>query len=561
MKILIVDDHVYNRDLLRFVLEDEGHECVEADNGLNAITVFDQDPEIALLLMDINMPVMDGIEAARRICAIKNDRAATIIFVTALDNADILVRCLDAGGDDFVPKPINEKVLLSKVNAHARNKDTYNRLREAHQELKYHQQQITREHAIVERVFANSLDRIQTRCQNLTMFTSPMSMFNGDVVLAAPSPSGGEYVLIGDFTGHGLSAAIGSLPVMSIFYDLVRRQSSVSEIVVEINRQLNGLLPSGMFFCASVLHLDRSGTCAHFWSGGMNDAILIEPGNTHCLIPGDHMPLGILTEMEFDERMQVHEFKVGSALYIYTDGVNEAKNSAAEEYGEARIIEVLRSTSAERVTALVDDLKIYQGGSIQNDDVSIVEIRCVPCVHTDKTTGEVVDIAAEYHSAKCFPWQLSMKLEVNDLRNTNIVNQTVAFLAAIEGVALHKDKLFTIASELFCNALEHGVLRLDSKLKQTPSGFEQYYQLRQQRLAEITDEFIKIDIAYLREEINRIRIQVTDSGDGFDYQARYKALEQNDEAYGRGLSLLNMLCSRLDYSDGGRTVTAYYDFC
>jgi len=70
MKILVVDDHSYNRELLSFILEDEGHACVEAENGRLACLAVEQDPEINLVLMDINMPEMDGIEATIQI---KND--------------------------------------------------------------------------------------------------------------------------------------------------------------------------------------------------------------------------------------------------------------------------------------------------------------------------------------------------------------------------------------------------------------------------------------------------------------------------------------------------------
>lgn len=561
MQILIVDDHFYNRELLRFILEDAGHSCLEAENGLVAIEQFEADDSIDLILMDVNMPKMDGITATQKIVESKHERYVTIIFVTALDNTEVLVQCLNAGGDDFVPKPINEQVLLSKVNAHVRNQGTYNKLLLAHDELSNHQQVMDREHSIVEHVFTNGIDRAATRCKNINAYTSPMSMFNGDLVLTAPSPAGGEYVFIGDFTGHGLSAAIGSLPVTSIFFTYVARQASVSEIATEVNTQLNSLLPMGMFCCATIFHLDKTGTGLTIWSGGMNDAIYVSQDQDLTLLPGDHMPLGIHTPCEFDDSMQIHDLEVGGHLYIYTDGVNEAKNAENEEFGEKRIEHILTKHSTGRIKALVDAVHDFQGCSkAQDDDISIVEAFCRPLVHLSKADGNSVDVSADYHAAECFPWSLNITLESEDLRRTDTIAQTVSFLGSIQGVELHQDKLFTIVSELYNNALEHGVLRLDSSLKNSPEGFERYYRLREERLAAIVKDSIEVSIEYIRGTPNRIRISLTDSGDGFDFEKKQRELDANDDSHGRGLHLLNSLCSELAYGNQGKTVTAYYDF-
>lgn len=66
MKILVVDDHAYNRDLLQFILEDEGHSCCEADSGEAAVKMFLENEDIDLILMDVNMPLMNGIEATEK---------------------------------------------------------------------------------------------------------------------------------------------------------------------------------------------------------------------------------------------------------------------------------------------------------------------------------------------------------------------------------------------------------------------------------------------------------------------------------------------------------------
>jgi len=562
MKILIVDDHAYNRDLLSFILEDEGYDCVEAENGKIACDLYRKDLEITLILMDINMPEMDGMEATKIIKSESEGRFVPVIFVTALDDAEVIASCLEAGGDDFVPKPVNENVLLAKIKAHVRSQTLYYRLSEANKSLMYHQQLVRREHAIVEHIFARGNKRSKTHCDNISSYTSPMSMFDGDMVLSGASPNGGVYLLIGDFTGHGLAAAIGSLPVTEVFFNLISHQASVSQIAVDVNKLLFELLPTNMFCCATIVQLDYTGTNLTVWSGGMNDILRVKPSVVGLeKIVSMHMPLGILESEEFDDSPRTIEVLPGEKIYIYTDGVNEASNSRGEEFGLERLENLILQGSEDVVSSVHMAVNDFHEGCGQSDDISIVEITGGRLVHRDRDTGGIVDVGADYHTAESFPWQLTMRLEKEDLSNTNIVNQILGFVSSIQGIELHQDKIFTIVSELYSNSLEHGVLGLDSSLKSTADGFELYYKERHSRLESLINGYINVDFAYLRGEPNQIRFDITDSGNGFDCDRIAKECESNDERHGRGLNLLNNLCSSLEYSNGGRTATAIYDLC
>ncbi|SMF36090.1 Response regulators consisting of a CheY-like receiver domain and a winged-helix DNA-binding domain [Alteromonadaceae bacterium Bs31] len=561
MKILIVDDHAYNRDLLNFILEDEGHSCVEAENGKAACEMFKNDSGIELILMDINMPEMDGI-AATKIIKQDEERFVPVIFVTALDDADMVAQCLDAGGDDFVPKPVNENVLLAKIKAHARSQSLYSNLKSAHQSLQYHNQLVSREHSIVEHIFARCNQRSKTICENISTYTSPMSMFDGDMVLSAASPSGGLYLIVGDFTGHGLAAAMGSLPVAEVFFTLVSHQAGISQIATELNTRLYELLPANMFCCAFIAHIDYTGEKMTLWSGGMNDFLRVKVGSTNLeRVQSMHMPLGILESEEFDDSPQIITVDPGEKIYIYTDGVNEASNKDGEEFGLERLEALVLKGGEDVVVKVTQAVNEFHEGCEQSDDISIVEYTGGPLVHKDRDSNEIVDVGAKHHGAKSFPWRLSMRLEGEDLRDTSIVNQILAFVASIQGIELHQDKIFTIVSELYSNSLEHGVLQLSSDLKSSADGFEEYYRQRQQRLDGLTDEFIELDFIYLRGEPNKVKLVITDCGEGFDVEEREAISSESEHSHGRGLSLLKDLCSELTYSNGGRTATAVYELC
>ena len=136
--ILIADDNASDRLLLSTIVRRQGHRVISVSNGQEAVEVFERErPQ--LVLLDALMPVMDGFEAARRIKQMAGESLVPIIFLTSLSESEALVRCLDAGGDDFVAKPYNQIILAAKINA-------MDRLRRLHETVLRQRDQITKHH-------------------------------------------------------------------------------------------------------------------------------------------------------------------------------------------------------------------------------------------------------------------------------------------------------------------------------------------------------------------------------------------------------------------------------
>jgi CheY-like chemotaxis protein len=105
-RILIVDDHEDNVELLKARLESWGYGTVSATDGEQALQKVEQDPP-DLILLDVMMPKIDGIEVARRVKANENLPFIPIIMQTALDATENKVEGLEAGADDYITKPID----------------------------------------------------------------------------------------------------------------------------------------------------------------------------------------------------------------------------------------------------------------------------------------------------------------------------------------------------------------------------------------------------------------------------------------------------------------------
>ncbi len=133
MKILLVDDTPAELKIISTYLKKMGHELVSCTNGQEAVDCY-QNNSVDLVLLDIVMPLMDGYEAARRIRGLK-DGWVPIIFLSGRDSPQDIATGIEAGGDDYLVKPINEVILAAKMGAMERIAAMRERLIEVSSEL------------------------------------------------------------------------------------------------------------------------------------------------------------------------------------------------------------------------------------------------------------------------------------------------------------------------------------------------------------------------------------------------------------------------------------------
>lgn len=115
-KILVVDDEEDILDFLSYNLKKEGFDVTTASNGSDALAIA-QKIQPDLIILDIMMPELDGIEVCRRLRAEPQFHQTTITFLTARDEDFTQIKALDVGGDDYITKPIKPQLLVSRVKA------------------------------------------------------------------------------------------------------------------------------------------------------------------------------------------------------------------------------------------------------------------------------------------------------------------------------------------------------------------------------------------------------------------------------------------------------------
>jgi serine phosphatase RsbU (regulator of sigma subunit) len=556
--LLIADDSDTDRMLLEALLRKQKHRVVVASNGIEAIEVFKRERP-AIVLLDALMPEMDGFEAAEKIKALAGEQFIPIIFLTSLQDAASLVRCIDAGGDDFLSKPYNSIILQAKINAFMRMRDMHSALQQQRDEIASYNARLVREQEVAKRVFdkvahAGCLDAANIQC-----ILSPIAIFNGDVVLAGVSPSGNLLVLLGDFTGHGLDAAIGAMPLAQTFYSMLEKGFGLTAILREINLKLYEILPTGIFCCAMVAEIDFKNGMLQVWNGGLPDGLIYHPQKRcYTRLKSRHLPFGICSNKDFNDALETYDVVPGDRLYIWSDGIHESKNEAGEMYGEQRLLSVFEHNQNPQslFNELNHSVNTFIGDGVQADDVSLLEVTVVkPEEFSVKVSEYVVG-----QEAGPKDWSMSFELRPDTLRDFDPLPLLLHILMQVPFLRPSGGQIYTVLAELYANALEHGVLQLSSALKDSSEGFSKYYRERKLRLMNLADGLISIQLNYRGDTSSgQLSIIIEDSGKGFDYKKiQAKSADASAGYAGRGINLMTSICHSLNYSEQGNKACAIF---
>ena len=550
LTILIAEDSAADRLLLSTIVRRQGHEVLTAANGAEAVELFRQQrPD--LVLMDAMMPVMDGFEAARRIKALAGETLVPIIFLTSLTESEALVRCLDAGGDDFLAKPYNQVILAAKIKAMDRLRRLQATVLQQRDLIAKHHDYLLNEQRVAKAVFDKVAHSGCLSAPNIRYLQSPYALFNGDLLLAAYTPAGDMHVLLGDFTGHGLPAAVGAMPLAEVFYGMTAKGYGLAETLREMNAKLKRILPVDMFCCATLLCLSSQRRSVEVWNGGMPDGYLHQMATGERVpLAARHLPLGVLSSQAFDDCTEVHPMAVGDRVFLLSDGVIDTSDANDQLFGVERLQRVFAANR--EPDHLFEDieqaLRDFRGEA--RDDVSMVEVSLLEPAQVRPSATVYSD------SGQSCPldWSVSFEFRGATLKRFNPLPYLLQLLLEVHGLRAQSGALYSVLAELYSNALEHGVLGLDSSLKCDAAGFALYYQQRNDRLEALQDGFVRVHLQVQPQgEGGLLVIRVDDSGKGFDVARVMERPLESVRLSGRGVSLVRQLGRNASWSDEGRS--------
>jgi CheY-like chemotaxis protein len=244
LDILVVEDSRSDRLILETYLRAQGHRVRGAESGERALELFDP-AAVDLILMDVLLPGMDGIEATHRLRARCTERWVPVILLSLLQGEDQIVRGLEGGADDYLVKPVNLVVLGAKLRSFQRISGMNRELAASALMLARYREEAEAELELAKVLIGGMMQHDALRDPALTWSVTPSRRFSGDTVAAFRTSSGRLLALLADATGHGLAAAISLLPLLQVFYGMARKDLPLTEIVCPPRTGLERRYPGG----------------------------------------------------------------------------------------------------------------------------------------------------------------------------------------------------------------------------------------------------------------------------------------------------------------------------
>jgi sigma-B regulation protein RsbU (phosphoserine phosphatase) len=375
--ILVVDDNRLNRLQLSRSLEKQGHRVAVAEDGRQALEMVQAD-SFDLMLLDIVMPEMDGFQVLARLKADERLRDIPVIVISALEDMDSVVRCIELGAEDYLPKPFDAVLLRARIGACLEKKQLRDR------EVAY-LKQINRDLELAWQIQAGLLpDRLpEIPGWQFAATLKPSRQTSGDFYDWIPLPEGQLGLLVADVADKGMGAAL----YMALSRTLIRTYApqyhlQPERVLAAANQRLLADANIGVFVTVFYGVLDPATGTLAYCNAGHNAPYLLRAG-------GDGLvqalsPTGMALGMSRGGRWAQSTVQIarGDTLVLYSDGITEAQDAEKAFFGDERLVEVAQarsspsgaqSASAEAVqAALLAEFDEFLGDAPQPDDITLM---------------------------------------------------------------------------------------------------------------------------------------------------------------------------------------------
>jgi serine phosphatase RsbU (regulator of sigma subunit) len=401
-RILVVDDNPVNRRLLVRALEAQGYAVQSAEDGRQALELLRAGKPEAfdIVLLDILMPVMDGYQT---LAEIKRDSDLThlpVIMISALDEIDSVIRCVEMGATDYLPKPYNAALLRARIGTSLERK----RLRDKE---KLYLRGLERELEIGREIQSSFLPAAlpQPPGWEIAVHFQAARQVAGDFYDAFPlDAEGGIGLVVADVCDKGVGAAlfmalirtlVRALAIGGVSFDGHRpapwpasgrladgearldRAALVKNAVLRTNHYITQTHAAANMFATLLLAaLDPSTGELTYVNAGQEPALVIGSGGVKARLAATGMAVGILPEADF--RVERLALEPGDVLLGFTDGVPDALSPTGERFGRERMLSLLApqpNSARELLDRIQKALLAHMGDAAPFDDVTMLAVR------------------------------------------------------------------------------------------------------------------------------------------------------------------------------------------
>jgi sigma-B regulation protein RsbU (phosphoserine phosphatase) len=383
--LLVVDDNEDNRYTLTRRLQREGYgNLTTAENGQQALDLLAARP-FDLVLLDVMMPGLNGHQVLERMRADNRLRHVPVIMISALDEIDSVIRCIELGAEDYLSKPFNPTLLRARVGASLEKKrlrdEVVDALNQIEGELRAARQ------IQLSMVPTEFLIPTPERPVEVYATLEPARRVGGDLYDFFWGEDGRLYFVVADVSDKGAPAAL----FMARTKTMIRLVATLyrlpdgglmepHQIMEKVNDGLSLENEQGMFVTVFLGILDPATAMLSFCNAGHNLPYLLSAVDGVSVLDGARgKVLGI--RPTFTYRTESLKLTPGDGLFVYTHGITEALNTAGEMFEDERLADALRSLSGasarEIVATVMERVQTFAADADQADDIAAMGLRFV----------------------------------------------------------------------------------------------------------------------------------------------------------------------------------------
>jgi sigma-B regulation protein RsbU (phosphoserine phosphatase) len=374
-----------NRDMLSRRLGRNGYAVTLAADGAEAVALVESG-SFDLVVLDVMMPGVDGLEALERIRRIRSAAELPIIMATARDGSEDVVQALQLGANDYVTKPLDFPVVLARVRTQVSLRRARRDLERAHARMKQELEAAARvQQALI------PVTRPAVPGARFAWCYLPCDELAGDIldVFRLDDRRAGLYLL--DVSGHGVPAALLSVTLSRTLSPTAEgsllfapnghdKPGTLLRTPAEVAGRLNARFPmdprTRQYFTFLYGILDLEAGRFRYASAGHPGPIRISRDGAADHHAGEGLPIGWFGDAVYEEREV--PITSGDRIYLYSDGIPEAAGPDGDLFGESRLADALgaarRLPLESSVTHLLDAVRSWTGDRGPGDDVSIVAL-------------------------------------------------------------------------------------------------------------------------------------------------------------------------------------------
>ncbi len=402
-RILIAEDDLVTRKMLKVTLEKFGHEVTAAADGAEAWELLMQPDAPQLVILDWMMPGKDGPEIVAGLRASEIGKYHYVILLTSKSEKQDITYGWESGADDFITKPFDKEELALRLHAGERIIALENNLAAKNQELGIANEQITAANARMQDELQAAakmqaallptkqpeIDRVKFKWKYV-----PCDELAGDILnfFKLDNDNIGMYVL--DVSGHGVASALLSVTV-NRFLTPQQRQSTMlcrynsgtgayetyppSKVLQALNQHFPMDIQTGQYFTIVYGVLNTRTLEFSFSSAGHPPVILANNGAGAEALPCHGLPVGFDEHAEYTD--VTLKLQSGNRLYFYSDGMNETKNKERQEFGVENLVENIAALQQyglhESIEKLIEKVDDWNGNSKFDDDITLLSLEII----------------------------------------------------------------------------------------------------------------------------------------------------------------------------------------